>query len=75
MAIKISTTVDEKVWEEFKELSDETHQSITGLLTEALKDFVRKKRVRPVFIEQMGKSIEENEKICHLLPQLSNFQP
>ncbi|OGQ48364.1 MAG: hypothetical protein A3H42_04285 [Deltaproteobacteria bacterium RIFCSPLOWO2_02_FULL_46_8] len=67
MAIKISTTVDEKVWEEFKELSDETHQSITGLLTEALKDFVRKKRVRPVFIEQMGKSIEENEKLGQLL--------
>ncbi|MBI5300326.1 MAG: hypothetical protein HY877_08575 [Deltaproteobacteria bacterium] len=67
MAVKISTTVDEKVWEEFKELSDETHQSITGLLTEALKDFVRKKRVRPVFVKQMEASIEENEKLGRLL--------
>jgi len=67
MAIKISTIVDKKVWKEFKELSDETHQSITGLLTEALKDFVRKKRVRPTFIKHMEESIEENEKLGRLL--------
>lgn len=67
MVVKISTTVDKKVWEEFKELSEETHQSITGLLTEALREFVSKKRVRPMFIKHMEKSIEENEKLGRLL--------
>lgn len=67
MGLKVSTIVDEKVWEEFKSLADETHQSLSGLLTEALTDFLHRKRVRPQFLKQMEASLEENERLGHLL--------
>lgn len=67
MSIKISTLVDEKVWEAIKDLSQETHQSLSGLVTEALDEYIRKKRLRPDFLKNMEKSIEENEELGHLL--------
>lgn len=67
MATKISTIVDEKVWEDFKQLAQEGHQNIGGLLTEALQDYLRKKRLRPDVIEAMEASIDENEKLGRLL--------
>lgn len=67
MGIKVSTVVDEKIWEEFQDFSEETHQSISGLVTEALEEFLRKKRVRPDFLKQMEKSAEENEELGKLL--------
>lgn len=67
MTRKISTIVDEQVWREFKTLSEETHQSLSGLLTEALKEFIQKKRIRPNFIKHMDDSIEEHEQLGQLL--------
>lgn len=37
-AVKISSKVDASVWEEFKDLTDESHQNISGLLTEAIRE-------------------------------------
>lgn len=67
MGTKISTIVDEKVWEDLKSLSEETHQSLSGLLTDALKEYLRKKRVRPNFLKHAEESLEENEKLGQLL--------
>lgn len=67
MATKISTIVDEKVWEDFKELAREGHQNISGLLNEALNDYLRKKRLRPDVIDAMEQSIAANEKLGRLL--------
>lgn len=67
MGIKISTLVDEKAWKELKSLSEETHQSLSGLLSEAVKEYVRRKRVRPTFLKHAEDSIEENEKLGRLL--------
>ncbi len=67
MATKISTIVDEKVWEEFKKLAQEGHQNIGGLLSEALSDFLRKKQLRPDVVEIMEKSMSENVKLGKLL--------
>jgi predicted transcriptional regulator len=66
-SIKISSKVDKKVWQELKELADESHQSISGLLTDAIRDFVRRKRVRPEVLEHLEDSISENEKLGRLL--------
>ena len=40
-AIKISSKVEQEQWRELQELARESHQSISGLLTEAIRDFVR----------------------------------
>jgi len=66
-AIKISSKVDEAVWSELKELAEETHQSISGLLTEAIEDYVRRHRVRPDVLRHLEDSMSENEELGHLL--------
>lgn len=66
-SIKISSKVEESVWEDLRELARESHQSISGLLTEALTDFIRKHRVRPDVLRHVDDSIGENEELGRLL--------
>ena len=66
-AIKISSKVDEAVWSDLKELAEETHQSISGLLTDAIEDYVRRHRVRPDVLRHLEESMSENEELGHLL--------
>lgn len=68
-AIKISSKVEQSVWEELKALADETHQSISGLLTEAIREYLRRRRVRPDVIRHLEDSMAENEKLGRLLAE------
>jgi len=65
--IKISSKVDEAVWEDLKLLAQESHQNIAGVLTEAIQDYVRKRRVRPDVMRHLEDSIRDNEELGHLL--------
>lgn len=66
-SIKISSKVDESTWNELKELATETHQNVSGLLTEAIREYVSRKRVRPVVLNHLEQSITENEELGKLL--------
>ena len=68
-AIKISCKVKKSVWNEPKALTDESHQYISGLLTEAIQDYVRRRRLRPEVIKHLEKSIRADEKPGRLLAQ------
>jgi predicted transcriptional regulator len=68
-AIKISSKVDEKVWNDLKELADETHQNVSGLLTEAIRDYVQRRRVRPEVLKHLERSMDENDELGRLLAQ------
>ncbi len=68
-AIKISSKVDENAWNELKELAEEAHQSISGLLTEAIEDYVRRRRVRPDVLRHLSDSITDNEELGRLLAE------
>ena len=68
-AIKISSKVEERVWNDLKDLADESHQSISGLLTEAIQEYVQRRRVRPVVLQHLEASIEDNEELGRLLAQ------
>ena len=59
--IKISSKVEESVWEDFRELAKESHQSISGLLTEAIAVFIRRPRVRPDVLRHLEDSLGVNE--------------
>lgn len=65
--IKISSKIDEKVWDELKEMAKETHQSISGLLTEAGREYIRRRRVRPEVVHHLEDSIAENRELGRLL--------
>jgi hypothetical protein len=65
--IKISSKVDETAWEELKQLASESHQNISGVLTDAIRDYVRKRRVRPAVLQHLEDSIRDNEELGRLL--------
>lgn len=66
-AIKISSKVDAAVWEELRMLAKESHQSVSGLLTEAISDYLRRRRVRPVVLDHLADSMNENDELGKLL--------
>ena len=66
-AIKISSKVDPEVWDDLKELAEETNQSISGVLTVAIQDYVRRHRIRPDVLRHLEDSIRDNEELGHLL--------
>ena len=65
--VKISSKVEEAVWEDLTSLAQDSHQNISGLLTEAISDYVRRRRVRPVVLDHLKDSIQENEELGRLL--------
>ena len=64
---KISSIVDEKAWSELREVAEEAGQSISHVLTEAIEEYVHRRRVRPVVLEHLERSMEENEELGRLL--------
>ena len=65
--IKISSKVEQTEWEALQSLARESNQSIAGMLSEAVADYVRKKRLRPEVMDHLEESIEENEELGKLL--------
>ena len=66
-SIKISSKVDEAVWNDLKVLAKEQHKNVSGLLTEAISEYVRRKRVRPIVLTHLEASMEDNEELGKLL--------
>ena len=66
-AIKISSKVDEEVWADLKAMADETHQNVSGLLTEAIREYLARRRVRPEVLTHLQRSVEENRRLGELL--------
>ena len=65
--IKFSSKIDEETWAELKLLAQESHQNISGLLTEEVSDYVSKRRLRPSVSDHLMDSIQENEELGKLL--------
>lgn len=66
-AIKISSKVEESAWQDLRALAAESNQNISGLLTDAIRDYVRRRRLRPEVLQHLDESIRENEKLGRLL--------
>lgn len=65
--IKISSKVEAQVWEDLRLLAKESHQNVSGLLTEAIGDYVNRRRVRPTVLNHLADSMSENEELGKLL--------
>ena len=68
-ATKISSKVEESVWEDLKSLARESNQSISALLTEAIREYVVRRRVRPEVLRHLDSSIAENEELARRLAE------
>ena len=62
-AIKISSKVEKEQWQALQDWAKESHQSISELLTEAIVDFARKRRLRPEVLDHLEESMTENEEL------------
>jgi predicted transcriptional regulator len=67
--VKISSKVEEAVWEELRQLANESHRNISGVLTEAISEYLQRRRVRPVVLDHLKDSIRDNEELGKLLAQ------
>jgi len=65
--IKISSKVDEAVWQELRELVSDTHHDVSGLLTDAIREYLQRRKVRPAVITHLEASIDENGRLAQLL--------
>ena len=65
--IKISSKVEAQVWEELRQLARESHQNVSGLLTEAISDYLQRRRIRPAVLDHLSDSMDENDELGHLL--------
>ena len=65
--IKISSKVEAAIWDELRALAKDSHQNVSGLLTEAISDYLRRKRVRPEVLDHLADSMNENDELGKLL--------
>ncbi|MEQ9450157.1 MAG: hypothetical protein RJQ07_01115 [Pseudomonadales bacterium] len=65
--IKVSSQVEEKTWHDLKALAAESQQSISGVLTEAIAEYVQRRRIRPSVRSALKESIRENRELGELL--------
>ncbi len=68
-AIKISSKVEAAEWDNLKSLAEESHQSISGLLTEAIREYVQRRRIRPDVLRHLDDSMRENEELGRRLAE------
>lgn len=66
-AIKVSSKVDQQVWADLRAMAEETNQSVSGLLTEAIREYLARKRVRPEVLRHLERSMEKNRRLGELL--------
>ncbi len=69
MTVKISSKVDPEAWDELRRLAKESQRSISGVLTEAIREYVRRRRVRPEVMRHLEDSIAANEELGRLLAE------
>ena len=68
-SIKVSSKVDAAVWNDLRALANETHQNLSGLLTEAIREYVQRRRVRPEVLSLLERSIDDNEELGRRLAE------
>lgn len=65
--VKFSSKIDERAWEDLKRIAKESHKSLSGLLTEAVEQYVKRHRVRTEVLEHLDDSIRDNEELYRRL--------
>ncbi len=65
--IKVSSKVEEETWNALKEMAEESQRNISGVLTEAIAEYIHRRRIRPEVRDALQTSISENRKLGKLL--------
>ncbi len=65
--IRIRSGVDEAAWNELRDLARESKRSVSELLSEAVEEYLARRRVRPDVLRHLEDSMRENEEMGKLL--------
>ncbi len=68
-SVKISSKVEEGTWNDLREHARESHQSLSGILTEAIKEYLARRRVRPSVLRHLEDSVRENRELGRRLAE------
>lgn len=63
MSIKIKFKVDPSTWKEIRGLARESHRGVSEVLTDAIREYVRRHRMRLEVLDHLEDSISENEEL------------
>jgi len=61
--VKVSSQVEQQTWDKLKALAAVSQQSISGVLTEAIAEYVQRRRIRPMVRSATADSIRENRRL------------
>ena len=64
---KFATQLEEEVIEELKSYSKQTSKSISGVVNEAVREYLQKARVRPAFQNAMEEVLKDNSELLKRL--------
>ena len=64
---KFATQMDEKVLKDLKRYAKSVDRSISGVVTDAVKTFLERQKVRPAFKNAMDEVIEDHKEILERL--------
>lgn len=64
---KFATQIDEKVFEELKLYAAESDRSLSKIVNDALIEYLKKVRVRKVFLDSMDEVLDENDELLKRL--------
>lgn len=66
-AVKFATQIEEQTLKELKEYAAEVDRSISGVLTEAVSQYLQRARVRASFRSATDEVLNENEELLKRL--------
>ena len=64
---KFATQIDEKVLKDLKKYAKSSDRSISGVVTEAVKSFLERQKVRPAFKSAMDEVMEDHKELLQRL--------
>ena len=66
-SVKISSKMNQVTWKALQQVSHDTHQSISGLLSEAVEDYLKRRTLRDDVLRHSDQSMQDNEELGKLL--------
>ncbi|MCK5448732.1 MAG: hypothetical protein KAJ43_11350 [Gemmatimonadetes bacterium] len=67
--VRVKADIDQKVWEDFRSYALESGLSTSDLLTVALREFLARRRARPVVMSELEASMRQNRRLGESLAQ------
>ena len=64
---KFATQIDDKVLQDLKSYANESNQTISRIVTDAVADYLQKIRVRPAFQTAMDEILDEHSELLRRL--------